>query len=401
MVKNKVIKKVIIISLIIIFIIVIVFLINFIRYKNAKINIKYNNLNVEFLSNVKISDMIKSINGKIIKDREINTTKLGKQKITYKYINEDNLKLKQEFTINVVDKTPPLVIMKNSYTYKLGSEINFLNKIFCGDNYDSDLTKEIIGDYDANKIGKYDLVFKVTDKSGNETKKDFKLNIVDELPIYNYPNKTNNVINFADVIKEYKNENTEIGLDISKWQGDVDFQKIKESGVEFIFIRLGSSKGINKERFIDNKFERNITEANKVGIPVGLYFYSYANNEEEAIKDAKFVLKTLKGRKIDLPIVFDWENWQFYNEFSLSFYELSKMAQSFIKTVEKKGYKGMLYSSKNYLENVWINLGYPVWLAHYTKKTNYKGDYIYWQMCNNGRINGINGNVDIDIKLKR
>ena len=73
------------------------------------------------------------------------------------------------------------------------------------------------------------------------------------------------------------------------------------------------------------------------------------------------------------------------------------MAEEFIKTVEKKGYKGMLYSSKAYLEDIWLKNNNIIWLAHYTKQTDYEGAYMFWQMCSNGRIDGINGDVDIDI----
>lgn len=73
------------------------------------------------------------------------------------------------------------------------------------------------------------------------------------------------------------------------------------------------------------------------------------------------------------------------------------MANTYLKTIEKAGYKGMLYSSKNYLETVWFETKYPTWLAHYTSQTTYQGDYKFWQLCSNGRVDGINGNVDINV----
>ena len=400
MAKNKKKKLIIILLVIIILIVSSIFIVRHYRYKNAKVIIEYKELTTPFLSEVKISDFIKKMNGKLISNKKIDTTKVGKQKIKYEYVNDDKIKLKEEFTLNVVDNDPPLVMMRNNYTYKVGSKLDLTEKVFCGDNYDNEITKVILGNYDMNQTGIYDLVFKATDKSGNTTKKNFKLNVVEKVPEHKNTPSTKKTP-FSDVIKEYKNDKTEVGIDISKWQGDVDFNKLKEAGVEFVFLRLGTSKGIGEERFMDKTFEQNITRAKEVGMPVGIYFYSYANNKKEAKKDAKFVLDTLKKRELELPIVFDWENWQFYNEFSLSFYELSMMAKSFLDTVEKAGYKGMLYSSKVYLENVWQDLGYPVWLAHYTNKTNYTGDYTFWQLCNNGRIDGIYGDVDIDLKIKR
>ena len=106
----------------------------------------------------------------------------------------------------------------------------------------------------------------------------------------------------------------------------------------------------------------------------------------------------MDGEKLELPIVFDWENFNKWNEYKLSFHDINSIADTFIDTVMKSGYKGMLYSSKFYLENIWENKNdYPVWLAHYTDETNYTGKYKIWQMCNDGVIDGINGDVDIDI----
>ena len=179
---------------------------------------------------------------------------------------------------------------------------------------------------------------------------------------------------------------------------NVDFSKLKSAGVEFVIIRIGSSTGINGENFIDSKFIQNIKNANSVGIPVGVYFYSYANSVDRAISDAKWIIENIKDYKVELPIAFDWENWGSFNTYELSFFGLTNMAKRFMDTVKDAGYDAMLYSSKTYLENIWMSVDYPVWLAHYTKNTNYAGDYSYWQICSNGRVDGINGDVDIDIR---
>jgi GH25 family lysozyme M1 (1,4-beta-N-acetylmuramidase) len=320
-------------------------------------------------------------------------------------INEENIKLKQSFTINIVDTTAPVIWLGNSYTVSLGSKDTMLEKILCGDNYDANPTCEIIGEYDMNVAGTYPLTFKATDSSGNVTEKDFNLNV--KKPVPNTGNNTTNnntpapKTNFSDVIANYKNANTEIGLDISEWQGVVDFNKLKEAGVEFVFLRVGGTKGITGDYFLDSKFEDNIKKANEAGMPVGIYFYSYANSKEKAIKDAKWILEQIKDYKIDLPIAFDWENWSFYNEFNLSFFGLTDMANAFLDTFKDAGYQGLLYSSKTYLENIWQKTDYPVWLAHYAKSTSYKGEFEFWQICSNGRVDGINGDVDINIRYKK
>ena len=375
------------------------FLINYLRVKNAVIKVTLDDtLETEFLSDVKVSDFISDINGTIVDDYVIDTTDIGKKKIEFEYINDDNIKVKYNYEINVVDNVAPLIWLNNSYTVNVGSDISLTDKILCGDNYDNDPVCEVIGEYDMSEAGTYPLVFKATDNSGNVTEKEFNLIVREPKSSGTSSGSVSTKTLFSEVVDAHKNENTEIGIDISKWQGDVDFNALKEAGVEFVIIRVGTSSGINGENLVDSKFEQNINGANKAGIPVGVYFYSYANSEDRAISDALWVLEQIKDYKVDLPIAFDWENWSFYNEFNLSFFGLSSMADSFVKTVRDAGYEGMLYSSKNYLEDIWFKGDYPVWLAHYTTKTNYEGDYEFWQLCNNGRVAGINGDVDINIR---
>ncbi len=375
------------------------FLINYLRVKNAVIKVTLDDtLETEFLSDVKVSDFISDINGTIVDDYVIDTTDIGKKKIEFEYINDDNIKVKYNYEINVVDNVAPLIWLNNSYTVNVGSDISLTDKILCGDDTDPNPTCEVIGEYNMNEAGTYPLVFKATDNSGNVTEKEFNLIVREPKSSGTSSGSVSTKTLFSEVVDAHKTENTEIGLDISKWQGDVDFNALKEAGVEFVIIRVGTSSGINGENLVDSKFEQNINGANKAGIPVGVYFYSYANSEDRAISDALWVLEQIKDYKVDLPIAFDWENWSFYNEFNLSFFGLSSMADSFVKTVRDAGYEGMLYSSKNYLEDIWFKGDYPVWLAHYTTKTNYEGDYEFWQLCNNGRVAGINGDVDINIR---
>ena len=194
----------------------------------------------------------------------------------------------------------------------------------------------------------------------------------------------------------YKNEKTRIGIDISNYQGDIDFEKIKDSGVEFVIIRIGF--GHKGKYTIDKRFIKNIEAANMAGIDTGIYFFSYDNSIEEAKKSAKWVLNQIKNYKVKLPIAFDWEDWGNYNDYHLSFFGLTSMAEEFMNEIKKNGYDSMLYSSKAYLENIWLNKDTKIWLAHYSNQTNYKGNYEFWQICDNGKVNGIDTDVDIDIQ---
>lgn len=400
-IKTK--KKIIIVTIIILITVLTIFLITKIYNNwciaNAKVIVTLqDNLEVPVHENVTISTFIKSMNGKLIKDSKIDTTKIGQKEIAFKYINDDNIEVPYSFTINIVDKTPPLIYSSSNLTITKGYTGNIEQELFCGDNYDNQPTCEIEGTYDVATPGTYSIVFKGTDSSGNVSTQPINLIVKEPTPPTTNSKPTTPVTqDFSDLVSKYKKSNTKVGIDVSHWQGDIDFQQVKDAGVEFVFIRVGSQRGIGGEYFVDQKFEQNIKGFKKVGIPVGVYFYSYADSKLAAKVEAEWVVEQLKHYKLDLPVVFDWENWSFYQEFNLSFYNLTEMAKTYLKVVEKAGYKGMLYSSKNYLETVWYKTDYPVWLAHYTKETNYQGNYQVWQLCSNGQVPGIKGNVDINV----
>lgn len=368
------------------------------RIKNAIIKIDYiNPLEVEFNKEIKLSDLIISINGTLIDDFKIDTSVVGEKEISFKYINEENIKVPRTINLKVVDKIPPVIWLSDTYKINVGTSRKLEDLIMCGDDYDDNPKCSVIGEYNPNQVGDYKLVMEASDFSGNTTRRNFTLKVVN-------PSKSSgssSSIPFRSLYNEYKNNNTMIGIDVSRWQGDIDYNKVKEAGVEFVFIKIGGQDGINGEYYLDPKFERNITGFTDVGIPVGLYFYSYANSIENAKADALWVIDHIKNYKIDLPIAFDWENWSKFNNFHVSFNTLTKSAGMFIETLEENGYRGMLYSSKSYLENIWLNNNYTTWLAHYTSQTDYKGSFMCWQRTSLAKISGINANtVDFDICYK-
>lgn len=370
----------------------------YIRIKNAKIEVVLKDkLTLEFNQKAKISDFIVSINGEhILDDKEIDSTKIGKKKMTFSYINDDHIKVSYTFSIEVVDTVKPLIWLNSNYRIAKDSEIVLTDKILCGDNYDSNPKCTIEGQYDAHTVGDYPLLFKAVDSSGNVSEQKFTLTVYEPVTEKNPTTKQDDRIDFKELVRDYKTENNKIGIDVSSWQGDIDFEKIKGAGVEFIMIRVGS-KNASSEYFVDKKFVQNVRLANQYHIPVGVYFYSYADSIEEAKNEAKWVLKQIEDYKIELPIAFDWEEWNNFNYYNLSFFELSSMADVFIEEVEKAGYQGLLYSSKNYLENIWFPTNRGIWLAHYTKSTNYTGKYHFWQITSNAKIDGIEGPVDVDL----
>ena len=387
-------KKMIIIVLLVVLIISGYFIYNYLRIKYAKIEVTLkDNLEVPFLEDAKVSDFIENINGKIIDDYEIDTTKLGNKEISFKFINDDNIKVSYTYNIKVVDVTKPTIWLGNNYNVAVNSDIDLTKKILCGDDYDNSPKCYIEGEYNLGEVGTYPLVFKAVDSSGNTEEVSFNLNVYE--PKQTTTNKEKVYTYFNDVVANYKNSNNKIGIDISSHQGDIDFSKLKEAGVEFVMIRVGY--GYDNQNYLDKKFEEYIKSANENDIDVGVYYYSYANSSSEAKKQAKWVLKQIKKYKVTLPVVFDWEEWSNFNEYNLSFFGLTSLADDFLSIIKSNGYDGMLYGSKNYLENIWMNPKHDIWLAQYAKEVSYQGEYKMWQLCENGYVDGIDGYVDIDI----
>ena len=359
-------------------------------------------------TNAKVKDLIDDTNTEIINKKEkLDTTKIGENKTTviYKYKNK---KRKYKYDINYIvhDTTAPVFLsVSSSVTLYRGSEYNFCDKISYVDNYDKEVSCNIEGDIDFNVIGTYNLKYILTDSSNNKTEKDLVVNIINKDNYNNNSgggyNYTPNYLYFSDVIKNYKNKNTMIGIDVSRFQEIIDFKKVKDSGCEFVIMRLGVNSDIDKDISVDKYYYDNIEKAKEAGLKVGVYIYTTATDEKKAIEHAKWTKSILKKEKLDFPVAFDWENWSNFQKYKISMYDITKTYMAFEKEMKKDGYNTMLYSSMNYLYKVWMfNDTYKVWLAHYTDKTSYEGKYIMWQMSEQGKIDGINGNVDIDIYYK-
>lgn len=330
-------KKALIILIISLISLLIIFigtkLYQFIRIKTAKIEIELvDNLRLEFNDNKKVSEFIENINGVIIDDYVIDSSKVGTQTVFFDFVNDDGIKLKYSYDIEIVDDVEPVIWLGNSYSIERGTTFN-IDSILCGDNYDSNPKCYIEGLYDSSKVGSYPLVFKAIDSSGNEAIQNFVLNVYE--PSNNTSNNKTSTekvyTKFSDIVKNYKTNINKIGIDVSKWQGDIDFSKVKQTGVEFVIIRIGYTKGTNGEYVLDSKFIDNIKGATENNIPVGLYFYSYANSRDHAYRDAEWVIEQIKDYDIELPIAFDWEEWKSFNEYNLSFFELTNIGESFLE----------------------------------------------------------------------
>ena len=397
-------KKIIIISSIVIVAILIISLIIYFNVRivvdNSGFTLK-DDLTVNVYSNVKVKDFIKDIDGKVVDNNKIKTTELGKVEVEFIYLNSDDRKRKGTFEVKVKDLEEPLIWLSNSYSVRVGDDVNLEDEILCADNYDSNPSCKITGDYDLNTAGNYSLVYEAEDSSGNKESVDFTLNVYEPRSITSGGSSSEvTYTDFKEIVTSHKTDDTLVGIDVSKWQGAIDFSKVKEAGAEFVIIRVGHQNGVGGEYILDPYFKRNIKEAIDTDLEVGIYFYSYADSKREARKQAEWVIKQIKDYDITLPIAFDFESFTSFNIMNLSLYQLNEVAESHFSTLEDAGYDTMLYGSKNYLNAIWKYNTNKVWLAHYTDETDYDKDYMMWQLCQDGVIDGINGFVDIDILYK-
>lgn len=191
------------------------------------------------------------------------------------------------------------------------------------------------------------------------------------------------------------------GIDVSKWQAQIDWQKVKQAGVKFVFIRCGyTSLSKNFAMYEDEYFRQNVQKAYEAGIKVGIYYFSNSITAAEAKKEAAKTLELISGYKkmITLPVVFDYEAFSnSYRAYGTPKEQVTKNALIFMEAMENAGYDAMYYCSPSFL-NSFFQIDqltdYDFWLANYTTRTSYQGNYTYWQYSSSGQVNGIQGNVD-------
>ena len=201
---------------------------------------------------------------------------------------------------------------------------------------------------------------------------------------------------------------SKVGIDISVWNEIVNWNEIKKAGIDFVIIRSSGSYAANGKLYKDSKFDSHIRGALNAGLQVGIYHYSQAITRDEAILEARYVDSIIRSykSKLTLPVAFDRELYSESNGYYGRTYKIGKekdaeVSLAFLDEITRLGYKGSFYSYTSYLNNQ-INMNkispkYPVWVAQYNYKCDYKGPYTTWQYSSQGKVNGIRGNVDMNI----
>lgn len=198
-------------------------------------------------------------------------------------------------------------------------------------------------------------------------------------------------------------KNIFVGIDVSYHNKTIDWNKVKASGVQFVILRLGyRGYGTAGTLNLDKMFRTYAQGAADVGLPIGIYFYTEAISEAEAIEEANFCIENMKDIKISLPVAYDFEpatnKTGRLMKANLSKSQATAMCRAFCGTIKDAGYTPMIYANKsdltNRIDGVSLGKEYKIWLAQYAKKTTFSGDYEFWQYSSSGKVNGISGSVD-------
>lgn len=195
--------------------------------------------------------------------------------------------------------------------------------------------------------------------------------------------------------------NAKVGIDVSKWNGEIDWDKVKSAGVEYAIIRAGYRGSVTGSLVEDPCFAANMKGAAASGMPVGIYFFTQAVNEVEAVEEASVVLSLIREYKIDYPVFIDTEGAGGNGRADgLDPETRTLVCEAFCRTIENAGYKAGVYASRNwYNNNLYTNRleNYCIWLAEYRSVPLYQGYYQMWQYTSRGSVDGIAGNVDMNV----
>lgn len=348
---------------------------------------------VEVYQQVKLSEFMFDSNAKLKNgDELLDTEETGEHEVTLK-LELDGAEAEKKVSYNVVDSTPPVMLLGDDFTVETGSYFDPNDYISYADNLDRSPSMSWDGEVDTSAEGVYPITVYIDDASGNRLTKYINVTVADTVP---NPYYDDSVIYFSDFVQQYDEPGREFGIDVSRWQGDIDFGAAASEGCSFAIIRMGYGEAGGAD--LDAYYYDNMSGALGAGVKTGVYFYSTDTTQEGARATARRIVEVLDGQKLDFPVAFDWEEFQNFQSYGMSIHDLSEVYEAFADELEKNGYDAMLYSSKKFLELFWENKkNRPVWVAHYVEETTYGGNWLMWQRCGTGRISGIDGAVDLNV----
>lgn len=262
-------------------------------------------------------------------------------------------------------------------------------------------SKEVLNrDAQAIKVELPKKIYRFVDVEGNS----YEAELLENVPLHSYDySRIIEENGFKYYTDEDGNRISRLGIDVSEYQPEVDWNKVKEAGADFAMVRLGfRGYGEAGNLVEDSMFKKHIEEAKKAGLDVGVYFFSQAINDEEAAKEAEFVLERIKDLEINCPVAYDVEEIKFdeARTDNLDAEQFTKNCKIFCDTVEAAGYDTMIYANMKWLAftlDMEELAGYDKWYADYESIPQNPYEISMWQYTETGAISGIAGNVDLNI----
>ena len=207
-------------------------------------------------------------------------------------------------------------------------------------------------------------------------------------------------------IRYYSDEKIEgvPGIDVSSYQPMIDWQQVRDAGIEFVMLRVGYRGYTSGELTMDKDFASHLAGATEAGLDLGIYFFSQALTPEEAVEEAEYVLECVDGLELAYPIYFDWEEVQAEARTDeMNMLMLTSCALAFCERIEQAGYRAGIYFNQAYGYQQ-LNLvslkDYDFWLAEYDAVPTFAYDVQMWQYTDQGAVPGIDGNVDLNIAFR-
>ena len=221
---------------------------------------------------------------------------------------------------------------------------------------------------------------------------DFKPNTVTVNNFLNYSN--------TDISEQFLSYGISYGIDVSEWQGSINWEKVKKTGISFAMIRCGYRQTEGSEIHEDARFKENIEGATKAGLTVGVYFFGTAKNEKEALEEAEFTINLIKDYNLTYPVAYDAETFDQGRLQNIDYSTISNNILTFTETIGSYGYDTMVYSYHDafiYKLDMGKFDGKLIWLSHFSPTTGYNGNFNMWQYTSEGHVDGITTKVDLNI----
>lgn len=256
----------------------------------------------------------------------------------------------------------------------------------------------------VREVVREDLTYQFVDVLGNQ----YEAELLDGVPLCGYDySRMAEQNGYKYYMGEEGQIQSRVGIDVSKYQADIDWTKVKASGVDFVIVRLGlRGYGAEGKLTEDEKFRAHVEGALSAGLEVGVYFFSQAVSDDEALEEAQFVLERLKGYEITGPVVFDTEEIKDAEARTdgLAGEQFTENCITFCDAVEAAGYRPMIYANMKWMAftlNLTRLTEYEKWYADYEAVPQCPYEFSIWQYTESGTVPGVEGNVDINVWFER